>query len=197
MRGSLLIENEAARSSKADAEAYLIMAAIGALAGIVVAFARMPLHMPGHKVVWWMIPVLAARLQTRAPAGATTGASATALTTLALGGRIAGGFAMTPLVIVAGVILDAVAGYIERRRLSVSHAMLLFAAAGLAGNLVCSIKQFVDPAGPFFSPANLAALRLAIASYAFFGLLAGVCGAGAGFGISMLRAFVTRGKSQP
>src|SRR5580700_5676750 len=103
--GYLSIERNRGPWSRAVSDGYLSAIAIGILAGIVVAFARTPIHLPGHKAILWMAPILATRLVTRSRAGASVGAFSTAITTLSLGGRIAGGIAMMPLVVLAGVVL--------------------------------------------------------------------------------------------
>src|SRR5580704_7417620 len=115
--GSLSIERKRDHWSKAVSEGYLAVVAVGILAGIAVAFARTPIHMPGHKAIFWMAPILATRLATRSRAGGSLGAFSTAITALSLGGRIAGGIAMMPLVVVAGVVLDAAVQFGERRKL--------------------------------------------------------------------------------
>jgi len=164
------------------------MAAVGVLAGIAVAYARTPLQMPGHKVLWWMIPVLASRILNPVRAGATTGAFATAIITLSLGGRIAGGMIMTPLIIVAGIVLDLAANFNERHNLSVWRRLLFFALAGAAGNLLCFIKRLFDPMGAFFSAANQLDLLRAAGSYAIFGFFAGLLGGVIAFGLVQIRA---------
>jgi hypothetical protein len=187
MHGSPSIEKEAVRWSKADTEAYLAIVAVGMLTGIVVAYGRMPLHLPGHKVLWWMPAVLATRLLNRARAGATIGALATVITTLSLGGRLAGGVVMMPMVVVAGVILDAAIRFIDGHQISRWRAVFLLATAASAGNLVCFVKRIFEPAGAFFSVVNLTDLLTAASLYALFGFLAGLLGAVVGYGISGLR----------
>ena len=188
MRGFLSIEREAARWSRADTDAYLVVAAVGVLAGIVVAYARMPLHMPGHKALWWMIPVLASRLLTRTRAGASTGAFATVITTLSLGGRLAGGVAMMPLVIVAGVVLDWAAGFVERHHVPRWGGIVFLALAGTVGNLVCFAKWLFESKGAVLWTGNMGDLVPAAGSYAFFGFLAGLVGAAAAFFVLTVRA---------
>ncbi len=188
MNGSLSIEKEAVRWSKTDTDAYLTVGAVGLLAGILVTFARMPLHMPGHKVLWWMTPVLTSRLLTRTKAGAITGALATALSTMLLGGRLAGGIIMMPMVVFAGALLDLTAGIVERSSVTRGRALLWFALAGTVGNLACSMNRLFEPLGGFFSARNINDLLWTAGSYAFFGFLAGLLGAAAGYAISRVRA---------
>ena len=178
--GSLSTEKNRAPWNSALLDAYLSVIAVGILAGIVVAYARTPLHLPGHKAIFWIAPVLAMRLVTRAPAGASAGALATALTALSLGGRIAGGFVMAPLILLAGLILDLAVQLTERRNLTGWKWLLVLASAGLAGNLICFIKRLLDPLGAFFSTGNIDDLLLAGALHATFGLMAGLIGAFAG-----------------
>jgi hypothetical protein len=175
--GSLSTEKNRAPWNSAVLNDYLAVIAVGILAGIAVAYARTPLHLPGHKALFWIAPVLAARLVTRARAGASAGALATALTTLFLGGRIAGGFEMAPLIVLAGLLLDLAVQYTERRTFAGWKWLLVLASAGLAGNLICFIKRLLDPVGAFFSTGNIDDLLLAAALHATFGFIAGLIGA--------------------
>jgi hypothetical protein len=179
--GYLSTEKNRAHWSKAISDGYISVIAVGILSGIMVAYVRTPMHLPGHKAVFWMVPVLAARLITRTSAGASVGALATAATTLSLGGRIAGGIAMMPLVILAGVVLDITAQYVERNKFAWWKSLLILAMAGLVGNLICFIKRLFDPMGAFFSAGNVEDLFLAGALHAAFGLFAGLLGAAAGY----------------
>jgi hypothetical protein len=162
--------------SRADADVYLTSVAIGVIAGIAVAYVRTPLHMPGHKVLLWMTPIVATRLLTRVRAGASASVLATIVTTLLLGGNLAGGAAMMPLVLAAGITLDVAVGWVERRRMTLWSAVSLLALAGIAGNLICFIKRLFDPMGSLFSAATIQDLLAAGASHAFFGGLAGIIG---------------------
>jgi hypothetical protein len=181
MSGYLSIEKRAVRWSRADANAYLAIAAIGVLAGVAVAFARTPLQMPGHKVLYWMIPVLAARLRTGARAGATAGALSAAATTLSLGGRIGGGgVIMMPMVVLAGVILDWAVESNERENPPLWRCLLFLSLAGAAANLACFVKRIFEPSGAVFSVGNLEDMLYVAGSYAFFGFVAGLLGALAG-----------------
>jgi hypothetical protein len=187
MHGSLSIERKPVRWSKAHSDGYLSVIAVGILSGTLVACARMPIHLPGHKVLWWMAPVLATRLMTRRGAGASVGALSTAMTTLVLGGRLAGGVASWPLVILAGVILDLGANFCEQRDLPLWRQVLVLAVVGMVGSLICFVKRLFDPVGAFFSVGNIEDLLTAAGSYAFFGFLAGMLGAVAGFTLPTLR----------
>jgi hypothetical protein len=175
--GSPSIRNESTLWTKSQAEGYLAAAIIGVLAGIVVAYARMPLHLPGHKALWWIPPVLATRLLTRRRLGATVGATATIASTLSLGGRLAGGIAAMPLVILAGVLLDVAAKAAERRPVAIWRTVLLLSAAGAAGNVICFVKRLFEPSGSFFSIDNLRDLGWSVSTYAIFGFAAGALGA--------------------
>jgi hypothetical protein len=178
--GYLSIERNRGPWSRAVSDGYLSAIAIGILAGIVVAFARTPIHLPGHKAILWMAPILATRLVTRSRAGASVGAFSTAITTLSLGGRIAGGIAMMPLVVLAGVVLDGAIRVGERHHFARWQLLLLLASAGAVGNLICFAKRVFDPMGAFFSVGNFNDMLIAASSHAFFGFLAGLLGAAAG-----------------
>ncbi len=187
MHGSLSIEKNHARWSKAHTDGYLSIVAIGILAGIVTAYARTPIHLPGHKTLLWMTPILAGRLAIRVRAGAAVGVLVAALTTLLLGGRLAGGIAGLPLVILAGVVLDLAVATTERRNLPFWRRLPLLALAGLVGNLFCSVQRLLDSNGAFLSARNIQDSLTVARSYTIFGLLAGMLGAAAGSGILTLR----------
>jgi hypothetical protein len=178
MHGRPLIANTSSRSlSVAEhVTAVLVTAAVGAAAGLVAAQVRLHLGLPGHKVLFWLTPVLAARLILGGPAGATAGAVAAAMATAAAGGNLAGSFVHLPLIGVAGLVLDVAAWLAERGRLAAAWAIPLMGLAGLAANLVCLGKRLLAPwwgeAGHTLWGVNAAPI-----SYALFGLLAGLLGA--------------------
>jgi len=192
MHGSPSIAKSAVPWNKSAFEAYATVSAVGVLAGIIVADARMPLHLPGHKVLWWMIPVLVSRVWTGARVGASIGALATILSTISLGGRLAGGVMMMPLVVVAGVILDVAVGAVERRALPIWGSLFVVALAATAGNLVCFVKRLLEPGGASLSKANIEDLLLAAGSYALFGFVAGLLGAAVGRGSLALSKYARR-----
>jgi hypothetical protein len=179
--GFLSIEKGRARRNSAAIDGYLSVTAVGVLAGIVVAYARTPVHLPGHKAMLWMVPVLAARLVTRTTAGASVGALATAITTVSLGGRIAGGAAMMPLIIAAGMILDLAVGIAERYRQVLFPGLLLLILAGGIGNLICFSKRVLEPVGSMTAGGNIREMLTVAGWHLFFGLLAGFVGGGAGY----------------
>lgn len=174
--GSLLIRNETKPWSKASVDGYLIVVSIGLLAGVAVAMGRMPLQLPGHKALFWIPPILATRWLTRRPLGATVGSLATVLTTLSLGGRLAGDWTAAPLVFLAGGMMDAIVPLAEHRR-GVLRLVSLFATAGVSANLICFIKRLFEPSGTFWSTSNLRDIAWVAESHALFGLLAGLLAA--------------------
>src|SRR5579859_4488715 len=97
--GSPSIEKSPALSSDSVTDGYAWIVAVAILSGIAVTYARMPLHLPGHKVLWWMAPLLATQLLTRTAAASTVGSIVVLATTLSLGGRIAGGPFFAPLIV--------------------------------------------------------------------------------------------------
>lgn len=181
--GFLSIRSEAGPWNKARLESYLAVCAVGILAGIAVAYGRMPLHLPGHKALLWMVPVLACRLITRQGAAASVGASATVITALLLGGRLAGGVTAMPLVIVAGIVLDLFAANVERNQVAGWRTLLILTFAGCAANLLCCLKRVFEPSGTFLSLASTLDLMQVIGFYALFGAAAGFIGGAIGLGI--------------
>ena len=178
MRGFPWIENgDARRSSHAaafGARMLLANVAVGVLAGLLVSHVRLQLGLPGHKALFWMVPVLAARLFAPHLLGATAGASAAACTALAMGENLAGGILYLPLVPLAGAVLDGTVALAERRRLRWWWTIPLLGMGGMAANLLCAMKRLLTPLRNSHLLFGLDGLAATILSYAFFGLLAGL-----------------------
>lgn len=139
------------------------------------AHVRLNLGLPGHKALLWLAPIIVARVLGRCRAGATVGAAATAGATFAVGGHLGGGPLGLPLLVVAGVFLDLVTGALESGRIPAwLHVPAICGAATIA-NLICLTKRLLLPAG-FGAHLLLDAsgFWFQLASYAFFGLLAGL-----------------------
>ncbi len=176
MPGSLSIEKEAGLWSKSNLDSCLLMVCVGALSGIAVACLRTPLHLPGHKALFWMVPVITARLSTRARSGASIGALATVVCTVGLGGRLAGGPTMMPLVVAAGVVIDVAVVYLENHNARFFRRLWIMAVAAAIGNLICFAKRTFEPMGGYFSSGNVTDMLTVAAYHAFFGLLSGMSG---------------------
>jgi hypothetical protein len=181
--GSLSIERNHALSSRARWDGYLIITAVGVLAGVLTAYARAPMHLPGHKALWWMAPVLACRLATRTTGGASVGALAAAMTILCLGGRL-GGAVMVPLMVAAGIVLDLGVRIGQQRRFPGLGQIFSLGLAGAAANLVCFGNRLADPIGPFNSTLSMHDALVAAGSHVLFGFAAGLLGAAAGFALA-------------
>ena len=191
MRGSPSIENgrtQAASLPTAEAVAALLATcAVGLLAGLAAGSVRLGLGLPGHKALVWMAPLVAARLILRSPVGGSAGVLAVSLGTMAAGGHLAGAAMHLPVAVLAGGVLDVAVHVIERRRLAAVWAIPLMGLAGLAANLVMLGKRLLVPSFQvhhFLWTSGLAARCL---SYAVFGLVAGLVGAGVGWAIARRR----------
>jgi len=182
MRGSPWIENtrshDAARSAAESLGAFLAVCAVGLLAGLITAQVRLHLGLPGHKALFVMAPVIAARLVFRSAAGATGGMVAAALASLAAGGQMIGASAHLPIAALAGCLIDAVIGLAERRRLAAHWTIVLTGLAGAAANLVFLGERLLTPLFQSHSLLGLSGLDLRLLSYPVFGLIAGLLGAG-------------------
>ena len=188
MRGCLPTESTATRWRRRAGAAQLRMlltsAAVGALAGLICAHARLHLGLPGHKALLWLAPIVAARLLGRHPVGATAGASAAACASLASGGNLAGGAMFLPLVALAGAVLDAIVAFAERWRLGPWRLIPLLGLGGLAANLLCAVKRLLVPLRAHHLILGISGPFATVLSYAFFGLLAGLIGAGVAASVS-------------
>ena len=182
MHGRPLITSTPSRSLSVGehASAVLITAAVGAAAGLVAGQLRLHLGLPGHKVLFWLTPVLAARLIAGGPAGATAGALAAAVATAVAGGNLAGSLVQLPLIGVAGLVIDAAAWLAERRG-PTALVIPLMGLAGLVANLVCFGKRLLAPWGQ--AGHWLWGVDVRLFSYALFGLLAGLLGAALAYAV--------------
>jgi len=155
---------------------HLAPLAVGVLAGVLAAQVRLHLGMPGHKALFWMVPVLGARLICRSRLGTTLGAAGASGASMLLGGNLAGGPAMAFLVVLAGGLLDGAAAWGERLRLPAWRLVPLLGLAGLAANLLCMVKRLFSPSYEPHVVLGLTGLGAVIVSYALFGLIGGLGG---------------------
>ena len=159
------------------------------LAGVAAAHIRLGLGMPGHKAMFWIIPVLLARLAYRHPLGATAGAGAAACTSLALGGHLAGQALFLPLVAAAGAVLDTAVLFAERRKLGIFWLIPVLGVAGTAANGLCLVKRMLAPRPHMHWLLGLSDPWASVVSYAAFGLLSGLTAA---ILVGIVRAAVAR-----
>ena len=186
MRGFLLTVRKAVlwNSFVSRRQFRMLMAsmAVGVLAGVFMAHIRLNLGMPGHKALFWMTPAVLVRLIGRCKAGTTASTLSTAFASLALGGNLAGGWLGLPLVGFAGVILDLVINFLEKHKISFFLVIPVVGIAGIFANLLCLLKRFLLPAGVNMHVFwGISGIWFKIASYAFFGLLAGIIGSVSAF----------------
>ena len=180
MRGFLLTEKNPGRWSNLlktlQLQALLTNMSVGILAGIFMAHVRLGLGMPGHKALFWLLPVITARLLKPHTIGAAAGACTAAVTSMALGGNLAGGYLFIPLVALAGGLIDVIIFWSNRLKLSPWLMIPLLGAGGLAANLICAIKRILAPQFNQHYLLGLSGIPAQIASYAIFGLIAGLVG---------------------
>jgi hypothetical protein len=150
----------------------LILLAVGLAGGVAVSCARQPFHLPGHKVIWWLPPLIAARLRWGRRYGITIGAAGTLLATALLGGRMPGGDLLMPVALAASLLVDLCIDWLRAQRTPFAASVMLISLAGALGNLLCLMSRF--PGGGGLDVAQMAA------SFAIFGMAAGAIGALAG-----------------
>ncbi|MHC4742948.1 MAG: hypothetical protein ACYS8Z_13615 [Planctomycetota bacterium] len=153
----------------------LVSISVGVMSGLFISLFRLKLGMPGHKAFFWMTPVLIARLLGKCKVGTTAGGFFAALTAYSMGANLAGGVIGMPIIILAGIMLDCVVNFAEKKRISGGRMIVLLGLAGMVGNLVCLAKRVILPTGisPHFI-LGVSGLWFRVLSYAFFGLLSGV-----------------------
>lgn len=150
----------------------------GVIAGCLAASLRFHLGLPGHKALFWMTPVIAARLLGRCRMGTTAGALTAALVSIGLGGNLAGDALGLPLVGAAGAAIDACIIHLEKHKASALAAIMGVAFSAMLANLICCAKRLLVPAGA--APQDVVSsmdLLLRPISYGFFGFLAGLIAA--------------------
>ena len=180
MHGSQSIENAADRWSRlAGAIALrelMFNISVGLIAGAIGAHVRLHMGLSGHKIVFWLVPVLAARLMWRCPLGVTGGATAATAASFALGGNLAGGVPYMALLVLAGGVMDALVAFSEKHRLSPLLIIPLLTGGGMIANLLCAIKRLLAPVHNHSMLLGFSGPLATIVSYAIFGLIAGLIG---------------------
>ena len=182
MRGPASIENtrshDAARFAAGSIGAFLAVCAVGVLAGLVAGQVRLHLGLPGHKAILVMAPVIAARLVFRSAAGATGGLVAAALASLATGGQVISLSMHLPFAAAAGGVLDVAFGLAQRRGWAATGMIFAAGLAGAAANLVLLAERLLTPLFQSHTLPGMSSPDTRLVSYAAFGLLAGLLGAG-------------------
>jgi hypothetical protein len=163
----------------------LICISVGIFSGLAVVYSKPLIHcfsraglgLSGHKAFLWMTPLLIARFRTGAKVGVSAGAMFAAITVFSLGANLAGGLIGFPLIGVAAAVLDGVANYIEKNKVSFFSMIILLAFAGVVANLICLTKRMFGSTG--ISPHNLfgAGMLVRALLYMLFGSLSGIVAA--------------------
>jgi hypothetical protein len=157
-----------------------ISVSVGIITGLIITQPYLKLHLglSGHKALFWMTPVLVARLLGKCKAGTTAGALAAAFTTFAFGGHLGGGIIGLPLVGFTGIICDTTIGFIEKTKLSPWLTIPILGFATMIGNLIMLTKRLLNPTGSVPHMAfEISPFWFDLLSYAFFGLLSGIIAA--------------------
>jgi hypothetical protein len=156
----------------------VVSLSVGVIAGCLAASFKFHLGLPGHKALFWMTPVITARLLDRCGIGTTAGAMTAAFVSIGVGGNLAGGMLGLPLVGAAGALMDVCIIQLEKHKASALIAITGVAFSAMVANLICCAKRLLLPAGvtphDVFSSADF---LLRPISYGFFGFLAGLIAA--------------------
>ena len=148
---------------------------VGVLAGIATATIKLHLGLPGHKVWFWLTPVLTTRLLNRCSIGTTAGTLAAGATTLGLGGHLAGGLIGLPLIIFAGAFCDWVISRWDERNYSAAWIIPLVALLGMGANLLALVKRLFNPSdSAVHTLFGLSGWTCDLFSYLICGLIAGL-----------------------
>jgi hypothetical protein len=166
--------NNAGRQARL--ERSLIIISLGVIAGVMVSLIRQPVHLPGHKVLWWMPLILAARLRTGMRGGTTVGTISTICTTALLGGRMPGGDVYFPIAIVSAVLLDWCIERLGRTGVRFIGCLLCLSIVGLVGNLLCMVSRIDALQGHVAFSGTMNTSFGVFVSFAAFGMAAGAIG---------------------
>ncbi len=182
MRGLQLIEKKTSVLHKSigaeQLRAIFLMVCAGVVAGALASSVRLHLSLPGHKALFWLTPLVMARLLTRSPIGGTVGSVTAAFTAIGMGGHLGGGIAYLPVIGLAGIALDFAAGVAEKGKHQLVVVVPLMVVGGMIANLFCMTKRVLGPVPP--RPhviLGMSGMWVGIGSYIFFGLTAGLVGA--------------------
>jgi hypothetical protein len=175
------------------ARGLVVSLSVGVIAGCLAASFKFHLGLPGHKALFWMTPVITARLLGRCRIGTTAGALTSAFVSIGLGGNLAGGALGLALVGAAGALIDACIIQLGKHKASTFATIMGVALSAMLANLICCAKRLLVPAGvtphDVFSGVDF---LLRPGSYGFFGFLAGLIAAtGAHFARSATRLDIT------
>jgi hypothetical protein len=167
----------------------------GVIAGCLAVSLKFHLGLPGHKALFWMIPVIAARLAGRCRIGTFAGALTAAFVSIGLGGNLAGDAIGLPLIGAAGALIDVCIIHLEKHKASALTTIMGVALSAMLGNLICCAKRLLVPAG--LAPQDIFSgedLLLRPISYGFFGFLAGLIAAA---GVHLTRRCQSGGGRKP
>lgn len=176
--GSLLTVKDHAPSSSHLGRTVMLMSMVGILAGIAVSAVHAPLHLPGHKALFWLTPIIAARLLNRMRWGASVSTLTCGLTTLALGGNLAGGPVMMPVIACTGIALDFAINLLERANASRLKLFISLSLIGCMINLLCMAMRLLMPGGFQPSTGDSQSMWVFLSSHGLFGAIAGFMGTG-------------------
>jgi hypothetical protein len=172
-----------------QARMLLASISVGVIAGILMVHIRLHLGISGHKGLFWITPVLAARLLGRCKAGASAGALAAATTCIGLGGHMGGGWLGLPLIALVAVVWDVVIHQVEHGALPWFLMIPLIALLGAGGNLIVLGKRLLAPPGPnAIHIFGFSGLGFDVVSYAVCGLVAGLIAVLVAYGVQGLKA---------
>lgn len=178
MHGYQPIEKKAVLWSSAVEALHLEMIpasiAVGVISGLLVVFGRLHLGLPGHKALFWMIPVITMRLKTGCKVGAIASTTGVIITTFSLQGHLAGGPLGLGMIFAAGFVLDIAINFLQQRKMSDCLSAVLLSGSAMCANLLCLIKKLAVPNGiGLHLLLNSTNFWFRISSYAFFGFVSG------------------------
>ena len=159
-----------ARSTSVALVAILVPVGLGVLAGASRVFLKTTLQMPGHSVIWWYAPILAAKLLAGRRYSATiAGLAAAGFVAAFAHGR---GFFVGPAAFtIVGIVTDALGGALHILTRNGFGLVVSAVVLGMASNVARLCVRTVAHGPKWrFQLGHVAHRTL---SYLFFGALAG------------------------
>ena len=150
---------------------------LGALAGITKAFFKTSLAMPGHSVIWWFAPILAAKLVAGRQYSATLACLAAAAALAVFPGRKLTFWSGPAAFFAAGAVTDLLGAAVRFSSRKGFAFFLCAVAMAVAANLSRLLFKIVTH-GPQWK-FSLLGMSGRIGSYILFGIVTGAMVAGA------------------
>ena len=167
-------------------EQIFFPAMIGLLSGVFAGAVRLHLGLAGHKILLWLPFVLGTRIIFKWPAGCSIGAFGAVIGNILSGDSFGSAAIIMPLAVFCGGFIDIAIKSLQSRNFLIHLAVMSVMGANF-NILLFGVRSLCGYLFRSHNFAGLCGVEAMLASYAFFGFLAGMTGAIAGRSLSRLR----------